>query len=121
MRIAADLVRATVTRLAPAQRSVALLERAPDGVRDVIAKCLADLLHDGVEVQLAEGLSAPAADGSYVQTVEVSLPRLDERLAALRYFAGWTHANNPAYAFYGDGVMEFASQFQQDINQLAGL
>ncbi len=43
-----------------------------------------------------------------------------ERLAALRYFAGG-HANNPAYAFYGDGVMEFAAQFQQDINQLAGL
>ena len=42
-----------------------------------------------------------------------------ERLAALRYFAGWTHANNPAYSFYGDGVMEFANQFQQDINQLA--
>lgn len=43
-----------------------------------------------------------------------------ERLAALRYFAGWTHAKNPAYAFYGDGVTEFAAQFQQDINQLAG-
>ena len=44
-----------------------------------------------------------------------------ERLAALRYFAGWVHANNPAYAFYGDGVMEFAAQFQQDINQLNSL
>ncbi|MHB8660351.1 MAG: hypothetical protein ACYC75_00205 [Minisyncoccota bacterium] len=44
----------------------------------------------------------------------------DERLAALRYFAGWTHAKNPAYSFYGDGVMEFANQFQQEINQLAG-
>jgi membrane-bound lytic murein transglycosylase B len=43
-----------------------------------------------------------------------------ERLAALRYFAGG-HANNPAYAFYGDGVMGFAAQFQQDINQLSGL
>ncbi len=44
-----------------------------------------------------------------------------ERLAALRYFAGWGGARNPAYSFYGDGVMQFASQFQQDINQLAGL
>lgn len=44
-----------------------------------------------------------------------------ERLAALRYFAGWTHAKNPAYAFYGDGVMGFANSFQQDINQLAVL
>lgn len=43
-----------------------------------------------------------------------------ERLAALRYFAGWTGAKNPAYSFYGDGVMEFAAQFQQDINQLNG-
>lgn len=43
-----------------------------------------------------------------------------ERLAALRYFAGWTHANNPAYAFYGDGVMQFAANFQQDINELGG-
>ena len=42
----------------------------------------------------------------------------DERLAALRYFAGWVGAKNSAYAFYGDGVMEFAAQFQQNINQL---
>ncbi len=41
-----------------------------------------------------------------------------ERLAALRYFAGWTHARNPAYAFYGDGVMGYASEFQKMINQL---
>jgi len=44
-----------------------------------------------------------------------------ERLAALRYFAGWTGARNPAYSFYGDGVMGFAAQFQQDIIQLGGL
>ncbi len=43
-----------------------------------------------------------------------------ERLAALRYFAGWTYANNPAYSFYGDGVMRYAEQFQQEINQLNG-
>lgn len=43
-----------------------------------------------------------------------------ERLAALRYFAGWTHAKNPAYAFYGDGVMGFAATFQKTINQLGG-
>lgn len=43
-----------------------------------------------------------------------------ERLAALRYFAGWGGAKNPAYAFYGDGVMQFAAQFQQDIDQLRG-
>ena len=43
-----------------------------------------------------------------------------ERLAALRYFAGWGNAEKPAYAFYGDGVMDFAEEFQKLINQLGG-
>jgi hypothetical protein len=43
-----------------------------------------------------------------------------EHLAALRYFAGWGNANNPAYSFYGDDVMGFASQFQSDIDTLSG-
>jgi peptidoglycan hydrolase CwlO-like protein len=43
-----------------------------------------------------------------------------ERLAALRYFAGWGNASNPAYAFYGDSVMGFAAQFQSDIDTLSG-
>jgi len=46
--------------------------------------------------------------------------RESERLAALRYFAGWTNATKPAYAFYGDGVMGFADQYQADINILEG-
>ncbi len=41
-----------------------------------------------------------------------------ERMAALRYFAGWGNASNPAYAFYGDSVMQFAAQFQSDIDTL---
>lgn len=41
-----------------------------------------------------------------------------ERLAALRYFAGWTYAERPAWAFYGDSVMRFAAQFQKSIDQL---
>jgi hypothetical protein len=44
----------------------------------------------------------------------------NERLAALRYFAGWTNASKPAYAFYGDSVMEHASVFQKQIDILAG-
>jgi len=56
-----------------------------------------------------------ADNGAAAQTPQA------ERLAALRYFAGWTHAKNPAYSFYGDGVMEFAAAFQRDIDQLAGL
>ncbi|MEX0917300.1 MAG: hypothetical protein WDZ90_02155 [Candidatus Paceibacterota bacterium] len=43
-----------------------------------------------------------------------------ERRAALRYFAGWTNASNPAYAFYGDGVMELAEGYQRQIDVLAG-
>jgi membrane-bound lytic murein transglycosylase B len=44
--------------------------------------------------------------------------RQAERLAALRYFAGWGNANKPAYAFYGDSVVEFADQYQRDIDVL---
>lgn len=46
--------------------------------------------------------------------------RESERLAALRYFAGWTNATKPAYAFYGDGVLGFADQYQRDIDILEG-
>jgi hypothetical protein len=35
-----------------------------------------------------------------------------ERLAALRYFAGWANASKNAYAFYGDDVMELATKYQ---------
>jgi hypothetical protein len=41
-----------------------------------------------------------------------------EREAALRYFAGWGNADNPAYAFYGDDVMAFTAQFESDITTL---
>ena len=43
-----------------------------------------------------------------------------ERLAALRYFAGWGNATNPAYAFYGDGVMQHTARIQQEIEILQG-
>ena len=46
--------------------------------------------------------------------------RASERLAALRYFAGWKNANKPSYAFYGDGVMELADKFQRQIDILEG-
>jgi membrane-bound lytic murein transglycosylase B len=44
--------------------------------------------------------------------------RAAERLAALRYLAGWGNASKPAYAFYGDDVMEFADEFQKQIDIL---
>lgn len=46
--------------------------------------------------------------------------RETERLAALRYFAGWANAKRAAYAFYGDDVMDFAEEYQRDINILEG-
>jgi membrane-bound lytic murein transglycosylase B len=41
-----------------------------------------------------------------------------ERLAALRYLAGWANATKPAYAFYGDDVMELAAKYQSQIDIL---
>lgn len=41
-----------------------------------------------------------------------------ERLAALRYLAGWTNANKRAYAFYGDDVMELTAKYQRQIGIL---
>ncbi|MEK7505644.1 MAG: lytic murein transglycosylase, partial [Patescibacteria group bacterium] len=46
--------------------------------------------------------------------------RAAERLAALRYLAGWKNATKVAYAFYGDEVMELADYYQQQINILEG-
>lgn len=43
-----------------------------------------------------------------------------ERLAALRYLAGWKNATKSAYAFYGDDVMELAAKFQSQIDILGG-
>lgn len=45
--------------------------------------------------------------------------RSAERLAALRYFAGWKNAKKPAYAFYGDGVMYLADKYQRQIDILS--
>jgi len=44
--------------------------------------------------------------------------RAAERLAALRYLAGWGNASKPAYAFYGDDVMALADKFQKEIDVL---
>ncbi len=38
-----------------------------------------------------------------------------ERLAALRYLAGWKNASKPSYAFYGNDVMDLAAKFQSQI------
>ena len=43
-----------------------------------------------------------------------------ERLAALRYLAGWKNAEKPSYSFYGDDVMELAAKYQKLIDILQG-
>ena len=43
-----------------------------------------------------------------------------ERLATLRYFAGWKNAEKASYAFYGDQVMELAAKHQGLIDILEG-
>lgn len=48
------------------------------------------------------------ANGSYAS----------DRLAALRYYAGWGGASNPANAFYGDNVMARKSRLAQEIATL---
>ena len=42
-----------------------------------------------------------------------------ERTAALKYFAGSYYAN-PRFATYGDNVMQFAADFEQEIDILSG-
>lgn len=42
-----------------------------------------------------------------------------ERLAALRYLAGWKNAAKPAYAFYGDDVMDLSVKYQNQIDILS--
>lgn len=43
-----------------------------------------------------------------------------DRLAALRYYAGWGGASNPANAFYGDQVMNRKAKFEGQIRVLSG-
>lgn len=41
-----------------------------------------------------------------------------ERLAALRYLAGWKNAEKPSYSFYGDDVMALSAKYQKLIDIL---
>ena len=50
------------------------------------------------------------ADGTYA----------NDRRAALRYYAGWGGASNPANAFYGDQVMNRKARLDGDIKVLGG-
>ncbi|MCA9365496.1 lytic murein transglycosylase [Candidatus Kaiserbacteria bacterium] len=43
-----------------------------------------------------------------------------DRMAALRYYAGWGGATRPENQFYGDGVMNRKSRLEQEIKILGG-
>ncbi len=43
-----------------------------------------------------------------------------DRMAALRYYAGWGGASRPENAFYGDGVMKRKARLEGDIKTLLG-
>ena len=82
-----------------------------DIIRNLVGKSSPSNPYDAQDAFMATALlmrDNGAAQGTYYA----------ERLAALRYFAGWGNAENPSYAFYGDGVMGHTERIQQEINIL---
>jgi membrane-bound lytic murein transglycosylase B len=76
--------------------------------------------HPGTQANPWNNLDAFTATALYMADLGASAQTPDaERRAALKYFAGGNYTN-PAYAFYGDSVMNFANQFQSDISTLGG-
>jgi membrane-bound lytic murein transglycosylase B len=76
--------------------------------------------HAGTPANPWNNLDAFTAIGLYMDDLGASAQTpTAERTAALHYFAG-SHWNNPAFAPYGDNVMQFASDFQSEINILSG-
>lgn len=88
-----------------------------NGSKDRVAKAAG---HPSTPSNPYNNLDAFTATAIYMADLGAGAQTPDaERTAALRYYAGGNYAN-PAYAFYGDGVMGFAEQFQYDINTLSG-
>jgi peptidoglycan hydrolase CwlO-like protein len=76
--------------------------------------------HSSTEANPWDNLDAFTAIALYMTDLGASSQTYSaERTAALKYFAG-SNYNNPAYAFYGDSVMQFASDFEQQITILNG-
>lgn len=88
-------------------------DASQDVIRSLRGKSSPSSPYDNQDAFLATALlmrDNGAAAGTYAA----------ERLAALRYFAGWGGASNPSYAFYGDGVMQHTERIQQEIDILKG-
>ena len=76
--------------------------------------------HQGTPANPWNNLDAFTAIALYMTDLGAGAQTPDaERTAALKYFAGGYYTN-PAFAPYGDNVMQFASDFQQEINTLNG-
>ncbi len=89
-------------------------DKGQDRIRQVTGKGSPSNPYDKQDAFVASALLM-ADNGATAQTFA------SERLAALRYFAGWGGASNPSYAFYGDGVMAHATRIQSEINILKGI
>ena len=89
----------------------------------VLYTCAARATHTGPRAVCVPAAAAVPASGRAPEPRRI---RADaggaaaERLAALRYLAGWTHAGNPSYAFYGNDVMALAAKYQAQIDQVTG-
>ena len=76
--------------------------------------------HPGTEANPWDNLDAFTAIALYMADLGAGAGTYGaERTAALKYFAGG-YWNNPAFAFYGDSVMQFTADFQQQIDVLTG-
>ena len=85
--------------------------------KDRVAKAAG---HPGTPSNPYNNLDAFTATAIYMADLGATAQTPDaERTAALKYYAGGNYMN-PAYSFYGDGVMGFADQFQSDIDTLGG-
>jgi peptidoglycan hydrolase CwlO-like protein len=76
--------------------------------------------HSGTPANPWDNLDAFTAIGLYMDDLGASAQTpTAERTAALHYFAG-SSWSKPAFAIYGDNVMQYAANFQSEINILNG-
>jgi membrane-bound lytic murein transglycosylase B len=76
--------------------------------------------HPGVPANPWDNLDAFTAIALYMTDLGAGAQTPSaERTAALKYFAGGYY-RNPAFAPYGDNVMKYAANFQQEIDILNG-
>lgn len=76
--------------------------------------------HPGVQANPWNNLDAFTAIALYMTDLGATAKTYAaEHTAALHYFAG-SSWNNPAFSFYGDSVMQYTAEFQQQIDILNG-